>query len=118
MSLAPDAADRSASRLGTIFSQSMGALTGVSGIALLIFAALERESGPGTAAFCLLLLGAGAIGHARFTGPHRRRATVLPILAAVVAIGSALAGTAPGTPAGLDLPPTAVAAFLLLAVAQ
>ncbi|GIF22169.1 PAS domain S-box-containing protein [Actinoplanes tereljensis] len=118
MSLAPGAAERPASRLGTIFSQSMGALTGLIGAAMLIFAALAQESGPGAAAFCLLLLGAGTIGHARLAGPRRRRATMLPALAAAVAIGSVLAGTAPGTQAGLDLPPTAIAAFLLLAVGQ
>jgi PAS domain S-box-containing protein len=118
MSLAPSAAERAASRLGTIFSQSMGALTGVLGAALLVFAVVQRESGPVAGAVCLLLLGAGTIGHARFTGPRRRRVIVLPILAAAVAIGSGPAGSAPGRPAGPHLGPTAVAAFLLLAVAQ
>jgi PAS domain S-box-containing protein len=124
MSSSPEAATRAGSRLATIFSQSMGAVTGLLGAALLIFAALEPAAGPAWAATCLLLLGAGTVGHARVTGSRRRRMAALPLLAAAVAVGSILAGQfARGVDlflplSGLHLTANAITAFLLLAAAQ
>ncbi|GAA0552350.1 hypothetical protein GCM10010172_38420 [Paractinoplanes ferrugineus] len=112
------------SRPAMIFAQSMGAVTGFLGAALMTFAVLSSATGPAYAATSLVLLAAGTICHARVTGARRRPAAALPLLAAAVALISI--GTdqfARGVDlflplSGLRLTPNGVAAFVLLAAAQ
>lgn len=133
MSSAPAAGERSASRLATVFSETLGVATALIGAAILAYALLEPSAGgaggPAGVAICLILLGVGALCHGRIAGPRRRPATVVPAAAAVLAIAAMLdhrfgAGLAPGTlilplaGASFHLTPNSVAALLLLAAAQ
>jgi PAS domain S-box-containing protein len=126
MSSSPALGDRPVSRLATVFSLLMGAVTVALGATVLLFGVIAPQApwfsggaadaapglcGPAGTALCLILLGGGAI--CVVTG--RRSGLVLPVLAAIAVLATTidqrcLTG---GRPA-----PTAVAAFLLLAAAQ
>ena len=139
MSSSPAAAERAASRLATVFVQGVGWITAGFGLGLVGVAGLAPRSGLGGSAgsaLCLILLGAGTVCHARLSEDRaRRRAALVPLLTALVAVASTFdarfaAGLGPGSlvlplagvPGNaadpLRLTPNAVAAFLLLAAAQ
>jgi PAS domain S-box-containing protein len=115
MSSSPAVGDRPVSRLATVFSLLMGALTIALGATVLVVAVIAPGEpppglcGPAGTALCLILLGGGAGCVVR----GRRSGAVLPALAAAAVLGAALDQRCrPG------LAPTALAAFALLAAAQ
>ncbi len=131
------AGGRPVSRLATVFSLAMGMVTVVLGVAVLLFGVIAPDAaapgmcGPAGTSLSLIFLGGGAI----CVVSGRRGGAVLPAFAALAALVTVfddrcpvalerggvllpLAG-APGAGTGmLRLMPTAVATFLLLAVAQ
>src|SRR5690349_1747438 len=110
MSSSSAAGERPASRLASAFCAALGSLSLAIGVAIFAYAQVSS-------ALCLVLLGAGAVSHARFSG-RRRRAAVFPAAAALVVVTPMFDhrfgdGLAPGTlilpPAGEPLRPTPTA---------